>query len=216
MNIIGSHNSMTYQDSKSWYGFLLKPFSKCQDHSIIDTIKEGCKAFDIRLCMRNGKWHFIHGLYLMDEVTDNFWSSIRYDIIRYNNRGSTICLRIILEDLKEGIPAYQLDYIYKQLESLVERGKLHNRRIIPYAGYLKDNLEYRVWDFSKFSEGITINEFQYVSSIKGWGIFPRLWTRLHRKSLRDIFRRVVKEPEIDIQNTINIYYFDFLYSIIYS
>lgn len=211
MNIVGTHNSMSYQDSISWYGFLLKPFSKCQDIMIEDSIKNGCRALDIRLCMRNGKWHFIHGLYLMQEMKDDFWDDLRYYICANTN---IVCLRIILEDLKEGIPAYQLDYIYNALESLVEWGKLYNIRIIPYAGYLKDNLGYQVWDFSKFSEGITINEFQYVSSIKGWGIFPRFWTWFSRKPLREIYRIVISNPELEIGDTINIYYFDFLYSII--
>lgn len=212
MNIIGTHNSMSYQDSISWYGFLLKPFSKCQYYSIRDSLMEGVGALDIRLCIRNGKWHFVHGLYLMQEMNDSFWDNLRYDIYVLNI--NTLCLRIILEDLKEDIPAYQLIYIENQLHSLVEWGNRHNRRIIPYAGYLKDHLDYMVWDLSKFSEGITINEFQYVSSIKGCGIFPRLWTWFHRKSLREIFRNVVKEPEREIGDTINIYYFDFLYSII--
>lgn len=216
MNIVGSHNSMSYQDPKSWYGFLLKPFSKCQDYSIgLLLIHRTVRAFDIRLCMRNGKWHFIHGLYLMQECDNDFWGRLRHFIHNRTSRyNETICLRIIIEDLKEDIPADQLYNIYMQLESLVEWGKLHNIRIIPYAGYLKDNLEYRVWDLSKFSEGITINEFQYVSSIKGWGIFPRLWTRFNRKSLDEIYRNVISNPELEIRDTINIYYFDFLYSII--
>lgn len=213
MNLIGTHNSMSYQDPKSWYGFLLKPFSKCQDYPIdILLTRRMVRALDIRLCIRNGKWHFVHGLYLMQEMKDSFWDNLRYDIYVLNI--NTLCLRIILEDLKEGIPAYQLDYIYNQLHSLVNWGNLHNRRIIPYAGYLKDNLEYKVWDLSKFSEGITINEFQYVSSIKGCGILPRLWTRFNKKSLDEIFLNVIRNPEFWIKDTINIYYFDFLYSII--
>lgn len=213
MNLIGSHNSMSYQDSISWYGFLLKPFSKCQDCSIDFLLTHRIvRALDIRLCIRNGKWHFVHGLYLMQEIKDSFWDNLRYDIYVLNI--NTLCLRIILEDLKEDIPADQLDYIYNQLHSLVEWGNLHNRRIIPYAGYLKDHLDYKVWDLSKFSEGITINEFQYVSSIKGWGILPRLWTRFNKKSLEKIFLNVIRNPEFWIKDTINIYYFDFLYSII--
>lgn len=203
---------MSYQDSISWYGFLLKPFSKCQDISWENSLKRNTRALDIRLCMRNGKWHFVHGLYLMQEVEPEFWDYFRYKICTTGI--NLICLRIILEDLKEDIPSDQLDYIYSNLEFLVNWGDLRDIKIIPYAGYLKDHLDYKVWDLSKFSERITINEFQYVSSIKGCGILPRLWTRFNRKSLREIYKNVISNPELEIRDTINIYYFDFLYSII--
>jgi len=60
---IGTHNSATCLPSSGLLSILVSPFACCQSKSIAEQFSAGCRYFDLRLRMVDGRWRFAHGLW---------------------------------------------------------------------------------------------------------------------------------------------------------
>lgn len=210
MVLIGSHNAMSYLSSDKWYYKLLRPFSKCQDMSPFDLwdLPTLVRAFDIRLKFVDNTWYFAHGIVTYKEVTQEFWD---YLLNFISEREEKLYLRIIFENCLENfIYINGLHDIENALISLYENS---NHRIIPYGGYFRGN--FGLGPLIDFPIDIKIKEVQHVSSIEGWGIFPRIWTKLHKKRLKQDFADSKMQYFVDESEEIEIHYYDFIWTIIY-
>ena len=61
--ILGSHNTMSYQPPRTWWGKMLRFTAKCQSANLYDQFhKYGCRLFDFRIrYSENGDLVFAHG-----------------------------------------------------------------------------------------------------------------------------------------------------------
>lgn len=209
MVLIGSHNAMSYLSEDKWYHRLLIPFSKCQDLSPFDLWDlTNVRAFDLRLKWVDNTWYFGHGLVTYQEIPLDFWGSM-VDFI--NDKGGILYLRIIFENYLESFAYMQgLNHIEDILTSLYEESE---HRVIPYGGYIRYN--FGLGSLIQFPINIEIREVQHVSSIEGLGIFPRIWTKLHRERLNQEFNNSLMLSSIDESKEIEIHYYDFLGTILY-
>ena len=108
MDVIGSHNTMSYLRPRRWWGRLLRVFARCQALSLEDQIKAGVRAFDLRIYRdrSTGEWLFAHGLVRFDT------SETLQTVISRLPAGAVV--RIILErDRGDGIP---FDVICSRME----------------------------------------------------------------------------------------------------
>lgn len=58
----GSHNSLTGYKPMKWWGYLLRPFARCQRTTIEGQIEGGVRAFDLRVRFGKGGLVACHGL----------------------------------------------------------------------------------------------------------------------------------------------------------
>lgn len=106
--ILGTHNSLTGYKPKHWYGWLMKPFAKCQSKTIHDQYEEGVRCFDIRVRFdKNGKWVFAHGIYELDinPYTDIFYELeeiARLEESLHPEKDNYIYCRVIMESHRGG------------------------------------------------------------------------------------------------------------------
>lgn len=90
----GSHNSLTGYKPMKWWGYLLRPFARCQRTTVEGQIEGGARAFDLRVRF-DGKDGLVacHGLI-------EYKADVPAVVAKLENAGC--CYRIILENVMGG------------------------------------------------------------------------------------------------------------------
>lgn len=186
--MIGSHNTMSYQSPRRWYGKLLRFTSRCQSANLHDQFyKYGCRLFDFRVrYTKNGDLTFAHGIV-------EFHGHVETYIKELNEYAGTedgpVYARIILEsnspmkdqDLQEEHFSYFCEHIQKECPNIIFFG---GRRKYDWA---------KIYEFNTVDPEL---DDKYSSTTELFGgkhgslrakiddIWPWLYARLHNKKNR--------------------------------
>lgn len=100
---VGTHNSMTFLPPRRWWGWAAIPFARCQSRDLGRQFADGARCFDLRVRFdSNGDPFFAHGLL-------RFRGSVPKTLDALSTlaagSGETVCVRLILEDLKDRWPS---------------------------------------------------------------------------------------------------------------
>lgn len=69
--MIGSHNSFSYLPPKNVWGWVTKPWGKCQSLNIKEQYNKDVRYFDIRINIINDRWHIVHNKIDYGSIIDN-------------------------------------------------------------------------------------------------------------------------------------------------
>lgn len=92
--ILGSHNSMSYLPPLHWWGWLMRPFARCQNKTIDGQLAAGVRCFDLRIAFDwQGMAHFRHGWCRFggDRAVGNVLKQLQH-------YGKPVYVRLILEE----------------------------------------------------------------------------------------------------------------------
>ena len=179
----GSHNSLTGYKPMKWWGYLLRPFARCQRKDVEGQIACGARAFDLRMRF-DGKGGLVacHGLV-------EYKACVPEIVALLENAGC--CYRIVLENVMGG---------RKTAHDDLDRLKaMFLDREHPNCLYVSDK---RSWDTSHNPHRPV--RFGEQNRHGGTGcIIPRLWLWRYR---RDRYRHSLNlKCDAD-----TIYWYDFI------
>lgn len=107
--LIGTHDSATGEPSKGLLSWLIRPFSRTQNKTIVEQYKAGCRLFDLRVKYKNNKWVLAHGLW---EAKTPF-----SDVLNFlQNTDSIICLTYEGEPNNEELQLF--NQLYESINNL--------------------------------------------------------------------------------------------------
>lgn len=172
---IGSHDTMTYLKPAAWF---LRPFhfvAKCQNLSIEDQYKAGCKMFDIRLKYnkKTRDWDFAHGcMRFKGDSYDRVLSWLNDAAVN-----EKIYVRMVLEYNR---PIKDIDSI-TQLFAITCSQLRHQYKNLIFFGF---NRKYD-WKECYSYEGMPYPDIYQATSSMTWKIwddwFPWLYAKSHNK-----------------------------------
>lgn len=71
--LIGTHNSLTGSKIYGWqryFSWLISPFSKCQDYSLLQQYNKGIRIYDIQVAKHKNTWRASHGFVWYQSTID--------------------------------------------------------------------------------------------------------------------------------------------------
>ena len=186
--ILGSHNTMSYQPPRTWWGKILRFTAKCQSANLYDQFhKYGCRLFDFRVRFsKNGDLVFAHGVV---EFHGHVKTFIKYLDAIAEQVNEPVYARIILESNK---PMDDQDLQDEHFCYFCEQIQKECPHIIFFGGRRK-------YDWSKLYEFYTVEpelDDKYSSTTELFGgehgslrakiddIWPWLYAKTHNKKNR--------------------------------
>lgn len=123
--ILASHNSWSYARPKHWYMYPFRFITKCQSKNIREQWNSGVRMYDLRVFFNEaGNILIRHGI-----MTFNISSVQLYEDLKFlddkANTGSTVIVRIILEQNHENKRQKLMEYYFNIFCSLMENVYSH-------------------------------------------------------------------------------------------
>lgn len=121
--ILGTHNSFTGEPlirKQRWLKWIINPFSRCQNKTVLQQFDAGVRVFDIQISLINGEWIATHGIakystpviYILEKL--NNYNTPIYIKIGLDNGKDVELFKVFIETLKSTFKNITIFQVYKE------------------------------------------------------------------------------------------------------